>query len=150
MPEEGFEPSRSFDHRILSPTRLPLRHSGIVRMEGVEPSRPSAPDPKSGASASFATLAFGLRSTGRYPGVLLYSVPNKVLDVWYPSLKRTGCNDSGPNPRVCPRSFPLSGKRIHASTPRSQPLCRERDLNPHALSSTSPSDWRDCHYTTSA
>jgi hypothetical protein len=29
MPGAGFEPARPFDHRILSPMRLPFRHPGI-------------------------------------------------------------------------------------------------------------------------
>ena len=29
VPEEGFEPSRCRHRRILSPLRLPFRHSGI-------------------------------------------------------------------------------------------------------------------------
>lgn len=34
----------------------------IVRMEGLEPPRLSAPDPKSGAAANYATSAGNLRS----------------------------------------------------------------------------------------
>ena len=29
VPEEGVEPTRPFDHSILSRARLPFRHSGV-------------------------------------------------------------------------------------------------------------------------
>src|SRR5262245_41250790 len=48
---------------VLAPPQLRRRltRSGGVRKEGVEPSRVSPPDPKSGASASSATFASGGR-----------------------------------------------------------------------------------------
>ena len=40
--EVGLEPTRPFDHRILSPVRLPLRHSPkyMVAPKGNDPSYP--------------------------------------------------------------------------------------------------------------
>ena len=37
MPEAGIEPARSFDHWGLGPTRLPLRHPGVIPPRGFEP-----------------------------------------------------------------------------------------------------------------
>src|SRR5580700_1392817 len=34
VPEEGVEPTRPCDQRILSPPRLPFRHSGSIRILG--------------------------------------------------------------------------------------------------------------------
>jgi hypothetical protein len=34
MPEEGVEPTRPCDQRILSPPRLPFRHSGVATANG--------------------------------------------------------------------------------------------------------------------
>src|SRR6184192_2463158 len=43
VPAEGLEPTRSCDHWILSPARLPFRHAGVSKgSERIRSSRPSS------------------------------------------------------------------------------------------------------------
>src|SRR5438105_14926961 len=43
LPAEGLEPTRSCDHWILSPARLPFRHAGVSKgSERIRSSRPSS------------------------------------------------------------------------------------------------------------
>ncbi len=49
---------------MIAPT---LRSELIVRMEGLEPPRREAPDPKSGAATNYATCAISIMKTKNIP-----------------------------------------------------------------------------------
>lgn len=58
VPEEGVEPTRPCGQRILSPPRLPFRHSGVAT-----PKREPLWGPQLGRVASLRQVSMG--STGR-------------------------------------------------------------------------------------
>ena len=53
VPEEGFEPSLSCPRRILSPLRLPFRHSGMALILTLIAPRVKPDDESYGTSALF-------------------------------------------------------------------------------------------------
>ncbi len=113
VPEEGVEPTRPCGQRILSPPRLPFRHSGRGKTQHNTQSR-SGSTPSQGLAFATQSPRKSQPSNFRHPGTLSSVVSLFVIDSCVISVVKFAMKLSLHSPRsLFPGPFPAI---VHASS----------------------------------